>query len=187
MLRLLSRPPRKLVACAGAVCLLGAGGGFAVAALDVPVSPEKTAALQRLGSVATTDSNTTPAPPPEAPRQPIPARMLDSGVPVPISPAVLRVRNGWLVSDGMTLVAVYAGAAGDDSSVGRVVIVRQDLVAGRQTIHTIDAGATGALTISAAPLGSAVETSAQTGTISLQTGDGRVLSLDLGTETVEGG
>jgi hypothetical protein len=98
-----------------AVCLLAAGGGIAAATI-VP-APEKAAALQRLVAVATTDSNTEPAIPPGgatsdwAP-QPIPARMLGSGVPVPISPSVLRVRNGWLVSDGRTLVAVYAGAAG---------------------------------------------------------------------------
>ena len=100
--------------------------------------------------------------PPEWARQPIPARMLGSDVPVPVAPSLLRVRNGWLVSDGRTLVAVYAGAAGDDPSVGRLVVVRQDLAAGRQTVRTIDAGATGALTIAVAPLGSSVETSAQT-------------------------
>ena len=97
--------------------------------------------------------------------QPIPARMLSPGVPVPVAPSVLRMRNGWLVSDGRTLVAVYAGAAGNDPSAGRVVIVRQDLVAGKQTVRTVDAGSTGALAIAAAPLGSSVETSAQTGAI----------------------
>ena len=200
MLRLLRRPlrrvPRKLVACASAVCVLAAGGGFAVAAsdvsvpplgLDVPAPPEKAAGLQRLASVATTDSNTEPVAPPDSTPNPIPARMLDPDAPVPISPSVLQVRNGWLVSDGSTLVAVYAGAAGDDPSVGRLVIVRQNVVAGTQTIRTVDAGATGALTITSAPLGSAVETSAQTATIRVRTGDGGALSLDLGAETVSGG
>jgi hypothetical protein len=198
--RLLSRPPRlvrrKLVACGGALCLLAAGSGLAVAAgdvsiprfgLNVPAPREKDAALQRLVSVATTDSNTEPATPPESAPQPIPARMLGSDVPVPIPPSVLQVRNGWLVSDGRTLVAVYAGAAGDDSSVGRLVIVRQDLVAGKQTVRTVDAGPTGALTIAAAPLGSAVETSAQTGTIRLRTAGGSSLSLDLGSGMVASG
>lgn len=164
-------------------CVLAAGGGIAAAAI-VPAPQEKAAALQRLVSVATTDSNTEPAAPPGSVSQPIPGRMLGSEVPVPIPPSVLRVRNGWLVSDGRTLVAVYAGAAGYDPSVGRLVIVRQDLVAGRQTVHTLDAGTTGALMITAAPLGSAVETSAQTGSIRVRTAGGRALSLDLGAGTL---
>jgi len=106
---------------------------------------------------------------------------------VPIPSSVLQVRNAWLVSDGRTLVAVYAGAAGVDPSIGRLVIVRQDLAAGRQTVRTVDAGPTGALTISAAPRGSAVETSAQTGSIRLRTAGGRALRLDLGTGKVGGG
>ena len=110
--------------------------------------------------------------------------MLGPDVPVPISPAILRVRNGWLVSDGRTLVAVYAGAAGTDSSVGRLVIVRQDLVAGTQTVRTVDAGPTGALAIAAAPLGTTVETSAQAGSILVKPAVGRALRLDLGTGRV---
>lgn len=166
-----------------AVCVLVAGGGIAAAAI-APAPQEKVAALQRLVSVATTDSNTEPAIPPDSMPQPIPGRMLGSDVPVPIPPSVLRVRNGWLVSDGRTLVAVYAGAAGTDPSVGRLVIVRQDLAAGRQTVRTLDAGPTGALTITAAPLGSAVETSAQTGGIRVRTAGGRTLRLDLGAGTL---
>lgn len=166
-----------------AVCVLVAGAGIAAAAI-LPAPQEKVAALQRLVSVATTDSNTEPAIPPDSVPQPIPGRMLGSDVPVPIPPSVLRVRNGWLVSDGRTLVAVYAGAAGNTPSVGRLVIVRQDLAAGRQTVRTLDAGPTGALTITAAPLGSAVETSAQTGSIGVRTAGGRALRLDLGAGTL---
>ena len=166
-----------------AVCVLAAGGGIAAAAI-VPASHEKAAALQRLETVATTDSNTMPAVPPDTVPHAIPARMLGSDVPVPIPPSVLRVRNGWLVSDGRTLVAVYAGAVGNDPSVGRLVIVRQDLAAGRQTVRTLDAGPTGALTITAAPLGRAVETSAQTGSLRVRTARGRTLRLDLGAGTL---
>ena len=156
-----------------AVLALAAGGGLAVArAVGVAVPSERAAAL---------------AAPSDSAPQPIAARMLGSDVPVPIPPSVLQVRNGWLVSDGRTLVAVYAGAAGDDSSVGRLVIVRQDLVAGRQTVRTLDAGPTGALAITAAPLGSSVEVAAQTGSIRLRTSAGRALRLDLGTGTVGGG
>jgi hypothetical protein len=125
-----------------------------------------------------------------APRRashPISARMLGSGAPVPIPPSLLRMRNGWLVSDGRTLVAVYAGSAGDDPSVGRLVIVRQDLLAGRQTVRTIDAGSTGALRIAAAPLGGSVETSAQRGDLRVRTSGGRALRLDLATGTIGSG
>jgi hypothetical protein len=184
MLRML----RVEVAAAALVGLAaGAGGGLVLAdALGGPLlaPAEKAAKLQRLALVATTDSNTESAATPASARLPIPAQMLGSDVPVPISPAVLRVRNGWLVSDGKTLVAVYVGAAGDDSSEGRVVIVRQNLVAGRQTVRTLDAGSTGGLTIESAPLGKAVETSAQTGALRLLTGEARLLTLDLGSETV---
>jgi hypothetical protein len=163
---------------------VGAGGGFAVAGAVRGDPPEKAAALGRLESVATTDSSAEPAPAPSSAPQPIPGRMLDSTVPVPISPSILRARNGWLVSDGRTLVAVYAGAAGSDPEVGRVVIVRQNLVAGKQAIRIVDAGPTGALTIAAAPLGASVETSAQTGEILLRSAAGAQLLLDLGAAKV---
>jgi hypothetical protein len=148
----------RLLTGAGVLCLLAAGAGLALAARGADTEP--------------------PAP------HPIPARMLGPGVPVPVSPSILRERNGWLASDGRTLVAVYAGAAGNDPSVGRLVIVRQDLVAGRQTVRTLDAGPTGALAIAAAPLGSSVETSAQTGSIRLRTAGGHGLRLDLGARTL---
>jgi hypothetical protein len=183
VLRLLSA---KVVAATLVGLATGAGGGFALAdAVGGSSGPAaKDAALERLASVATTDSNTEPAPAPDSGPQPIPAQMLGADVPVPVAPSVLRVRNGWLASDGNALVAVYAGAAGNDSSLGRVVIVRQDLAAGRQTVEVVDAGPTGGLAISAAPLGAAAETSAQTGSLRLRTADGRLLTLDLGNDQV---
>jgi hypothetical protein len=153
----------RVLTCAGAVCVLVVGAGLAVAGRSLRAAAPGSAV------------------------QAIPARMLGSGVPVPISPSILRARNGWLVSDGRTLVAVYAGAAGNDASLGRLVIVRQDLAAGTQTVRTIDAGPTGALTIARAPLGSSVETSAQTGIVRVGTAGGRMLQLDLGTGTVASG
>jgi hypothetical protein len=51
----------------------------------------------------------------------------------------------------------------------------------------IGTGRTGALTIAAAPLGSSVETRAQTGNIHLLTAGGRSLTLDLATDKVGGG
>jgi hypothetical protein len=184
VLRLLSA---KVVVATLVGLAAGAGGGFALADAvggSTPASAEKAAALGRLASVATADSNTEPAPAPDSMPRPIPAQMLGADVPVPVAPSVLRSRNSWLVSDGKTLVAVYVGAAGNDPSVGRVVIVRQNLVAGRQTVRMVDAGPTGGLTISAAPLGTAAETSAQTGSLRLRTAGGRSLTLDLGTDRV---
>jgi hypothetical protein len=181
VLRLLS--PAAAAALGGIAA--GAGGGFALAAAVGSFGPpEKAAALARLGSVATTDSNTESTPAPYFEPHPIPAQMLGRDSPVPISPAMLDERNGWLVSDGKTLVAVYAGASGDDSSMGRLVIVRQDLVSGRQWLRVIGSGRTGALTIASAPLGSSVEREAQTGRIRLRSASGRSLTLDLATDRV---
>jgi hypothetical protein len=152
-----------------ALAVLGLGVGLAVAAAG-GVPGEKSAALARIASVATTDSNTVPAPVPHFASHPIPARLLGPDVPVPVSPLLLRANSGWLESDGKTLVAAYAGAAGSDPALGRVVIVRQDLVAGKQTVETVDAGPTGGLTI----------VSAQTGEIRLRTAGGGLRLLDLG-------
>jgi hypothetical protein len=184
MLRLLSA---RVVVAALVGLAAGASGGFALADAvggSVPGPAAKAAALDRLASVATTDASTEPAPTPDTAPRPIPAQMLGDDVPVPVAPSVLRVRDAWLVSDGETLVAVYAGAAGDEPSVGRVVIVRQNLAAGKQTVRVLDAGSAGGLTIAAAPLGRAVETSAQTGTLRLRTGGGGLITLDLGSERV---
>jgi hypothetical protein len=184
-----------VAAAAAALAVGGCGlaladvGGVSIPQLgvDVPVPPEKAGGLERLVSVATTDSNTERAGAPSVERQPIPAEMLGADVPVPVAPSVLRPLNGWLVSDGKTLVAVYAGAAGGDPSLGRVVIVRQDLAAGVQTVSTLDAGSTGPLRIVSAPLGSSVERSAQKGRIRLRTTGGRLLGLDLAAGRLESG
>ena len=49
-----------------ALCVVAAGAGLAVAAVGIPGPPDKAAALQRLVSVATTDSSTEPADPPDS-------------------------------------------------------------------------------------------------------------------------
>jgi hypothetical protein len=126
-----------------------------------------------------------PAAAPAFTPDPIPATILGSNVPVPISASIINETNGWLVSDGYNLVAVYAGSKGDDPTQGRVVIVRQDLRATKQTVQIIDAGATGPLSVAAgAPAGAAVETSAQTGSLSLSTSGGTTVKLNLSTNTV---
>jgi hypothetical protein len=112
----------------------------------------------------------------------IPAQMLAADAPVPISTQVLKPANAWLVSDGATLVAVYAGAAANNPSNGRFVIVRQNLAIGRQTEDTIDVTGTGLLRITAAPRGAAVETSAQRGKLRFRGSNGTAGVLDLATD-----
>ena len=70
-----------------AACALVVGGGFAIPRLGLAPSapPGKAAALQRLGSVATTDSNTEPVVPPDAAVRPIPP-----GCSVPTRPSRSR-------------------------------------------------------------------------------------------------
>jgi hypothetical protein len=135
-----------------AACALAVGGGFAIPRLGVAASAprHRAAALQRLGSVATTDSNTEPAAPPDSTPRPITARMLGPEAPIPVTPSVLRMRNGWLASDPRTLMAVYAGSAGDDPTLGRLVVVRPNLASGSQTVRIVGVGRTGALAIVAA-------------------------------------
>jgi hypothetical protein len=69
----------------------------------------------------------TPPGPPSGPLDRIPARFVKGVSEFPISPVVLRFTNGWFVSNGRTLVGVYAGAASDDPSEGRLVVLRQNV------------------------------------------------------------
>lgn len=108
--------------------------------------------------------------------------MLDADVPVPISPQVLRPGNAWLVSNGATLVAVYAGAGANDPQTGRFVIVRQNLVAGVQTQKVVDVPGAGALAITDAPRGASVESSAQRGRLWFHGAAGKSGVLDLATD-----
>jgi len=172
------------LAAAAGVALAGSGGGY-VPQLGITVPAEKMAAVQHSippGGPESTER--APVPPRVVDR--IPAHMLPSDVPVPVSPEVIRPTSAWLVSDGTTLVAVYAGAAGNDAAVGRFVIVRQNLVAGVQRLQTVGAGRTGALSIVDAPSGAAVETSAQHGDLGFRGANGArgLLHLEGGTVTL---
>ena len=189
-------PKAKLLTALVVLALAGAVSGLAVAASsavsiprlggNVTVPADKAAAVADRMPSAPADA-TAPASAAAAAftPEPIPAAILGSNVPVPIPSSIITETNGWLVSDGYTLVAVYAGSKGDDPSQGRVVIVRQDLRAAKQTVQVVDAGATGPLTIAAgAPTGAAVETSAQTGSLMLSTSHGATVRLNLADNTV---
>jgi hypothetical protein len=192
-----SRKARLLTAftvlgLAGGVSGLAAAGSSSVSiprlgsAAIVPAN--KTAAMADRMPSAPSDATASagPAAAPAFTPDPIPAAILGSNIPVPVSASIITETNGWIVSDGYSLVAVYAGSRGDDPTQGRVAIVRQDLRAGKQTVQIVDAGPTGALTIAAgAPTGAAVETSAQTGALMLNTSNGATVKLNLSTNTVK--
>jgi hypothetical protein len=95
----------------------------------------------------------------------IPPHMLPKGTPSPLHEVLIKVRNAWLVSDGYTLVAVYAGSAGLNHSTGRFAIIRQNLIFGIQYERPdfVDVRNAGALRITGAPRGAASETTAQHG------------------------
>ena len=154
---------------------------------NVTVTADKAAAMANRMPSAATDvtASAGPAAPATFVPDPIPAKILDSDVPIPIPASIITETNGWLVSNGYSLVAVYAGSAGDDPTQGRVVIVRQDVRAGKQTVQIVDAGTTGALTITSdAPTGAAVETTALTGGLKLGTSNGTTVKLNLTTNTI---
>ena len=115
----------------------------------------------------------------------IPAHVLSPDVPPPLSPALIRNPTGWLVSDGRTLVAVYAGEAGNDPTRGLFAIIRQNLIFGFQTRDLVDTGNTGHLQITNAPKGAAVETTAQHGKIEFSSTSGTRGVLHLADDSVE--
>jgi hypothetical protein len=129
------------------------------------------------GGIGAAVSNANAAPAVSLDR--IPAHMLPSGTPVPIPPGVIHVTNDWLVSDGTTLVAVYAGSAGTNPTTGRFVIVRQNAQTGRQTVSVVNVPGADALSIVSPPTGAAVETSAQTGTLHFKAANGSTGTLHL--------
>ena len=180
-----------VLSLAGAVSGLAAAGSFSASTPRLPdkavVPAGKRAALANRMPSATADRTAATGPRVAAPStpDPIPAEILGSDVPVPVPSSIITETNGWLVSNGLNLVAVYAGSAPDDSTKGRIVVVRQDLRAGKQSIHIVDAGATGPLSVAAnAPAGAAIETSALTGRVPLSTSSGAAFKLNLGSDTI---
>src|SRR5689334_16914586 len=111
---------------------VGAGLLVAVAVSVVGVrhltSSDRSAGASRPSSTSVLSSPGTDQQP-----SPIPAMILSPDTPVPVSPVLIRVTNGWVVCDAKTLVAVYAGRAGGGQERGRFVVIRQDWVRGEQT------------------------------------------------------
>jgi hypothetical protein len=121
---------------------------------------------------------------PAGPIAAIPARRLPANTPIPFPPSQIKVSNDWLTSNGVTLVAVYAGTSGVDPASGRFMIVRQNEVKGTQSVVTIDVRGAGALTLVGTPAGSKVELSAQQGVLHFTTSKGLTGALNLRTDQV---
>lgn len=110
----------------------------------------------------------------------MPPHVLPAHTPSPFAAAVLKPKNAWLVSDGYTLVAVYAGSPGEDASLGRFGIVRQNLIFGIQyPPDIVDAGRIGAVRITSAPRGRSRESSAQHSLLHFVSADGTRGVLEL--------
>jgi hypothetical protein len=107
----------------------------------------------------------------------------------PIQPAELwPVTNSWRVSDHKTFTAVYAGANPDHHGTGRLVVFRQDFVHVKQTAQDVDVQGSGPVTITSAPTGHNVGTSAQkTGEIQFRGANGTTGTLHLSNDTVSVG
>jgi hypothetical protein len=107
------------------------------------------------------------------PAERIPPHVLPKSAPPPLPEALIKVKNAWLVSDGYTLVAVYAGSAGNNPSLGRFAIIRQNEIFGIQyPPDLIDVRRAGALTITSAPRGKSREISAQRGRLGFGSANG---------------
>jgi len=111
----------------------------------------------------------------------IPPHILPKGIPPPLHWATINPKNAWLVSDGYTLVAVYAGSPGADPSLGRFAIIRHNLIFGidYEPPDLVDVGNVGALKITRAPRGASRETSAQHGRLHFVSANGTKGVLEL--------
>lgn len=115
-----------------------------------------------------------------------PPHILPKTVPPPLHRVLINPRNAWLVSDGYTLVAVYAGSPGIDPPLGRFAIIRQNAIFGVQyePPEIVDVGRVGAVRIVDPPRGRSRETTAQYGKLFFVSGNGSRGFLDLRTDRV---
>ncbi len=116
----------------------------------------------------------------------IPPHILPKSVPPPLHRVLINPKNAWLVSDGYTLVAVYAGSPGVDPPLGRFAIIRQNETFGVQyePPELVDAGRVGAVTIIHPPRGRSRETTAQSGKLAFVSTNGTKGFLDLRTDRI---
>lgn len=112
--------------------------------------------------------------------------ILRKGIPPPLHQALIKVRNTWLVSDGYTLVAVYAGTAGNNPTVGRFAIIRQNAIFGVQyePPDLVDVRKARGLKITRGPRGASRETTAQRARLAFVSANGTKGFLDLNADRV---
>lgn len=176
-----------VVAAALAVCGISAGvavavtnsGGTYVPQLGITVPDSKLQAVVHAYPDGSTPESSVPAPVPPKVVDRIPAHILPASTPIPVPPSLIQVTNAWLVSDGVTLVAVYAGKSGANPDDGRFVIIRQNEDQGVQTQDVVDVPGSGAVSLDSTPAGTGVETSAQHGRLHFTGAHGRAGNLDL--------
>jgi hypothetical protein len=163
---------------AAAAVLAGTAAAFAATPVEVYVPglghfipAEKAAPVRHaLGDPDAPGETKAAAPVPDGAPDALPGHLVGPDVPVPVSPVVLVPSNGWIAAHGRTLVAVYAGEAGDGSGAGRFVIVRQDRLGGTQGQQIVDVARSGPLSIVGAEAGRA---------LGFRTRSGRAGELDL--------
>lgn len=114
----------------------------------------------------------------------IPGRYLPKMRQGPFSPGMLKFSRAWQVSNGRTVVAVYAGVNPAQASEGRIIIFRQDVLAGTESQVMINVAGSGALTITKAPLGVKAERSGETGELTLRSANGVTYMLHLAANSI---
>jgi hypothetical protein len=183
----------------GALAVL-AGGGAALAAtqgqpagrtyvpaLGISVSQSKLRALEHSAPRALDPRMTVQKPVGHLRTNPvnsIPGRYLPKMRQGPFSPQMLQFTRAWQVSNGRTVVAVYAGVNPAQASQGRIIIFRQDVLAGTEGQVLINVAGSGALTITRAPLGVKAERSGETGVLTLRGANGVTYTLRLAANSI---
>jgi hypothetical protein len=114
----------------------------------------------------------------------IPGRFLPQMRQTPFPPELLTVTRAWQTSNGRTLTAVYAGVNPANSGEGRIVIFRQNIMAGTQSTSVLNVEGSGSLSFVRAPLGVGAETAGQTGELILRGAHGATITLHLSTNSV---
>lgn len=116
-----------------------------------------------------------------------PPHILPPGVPPPLHRVLINPENAWLVGDGYTLVAVYAGSPGVDPPLGRFAIIRQNAIFGVQyePPELVDVGRVGAVRIIHPPRGRSRETTAQHGKLAFVSENGTKGFLNLRNDRIQ--
>ncbi len=161
----------------------------AVPGVSMRFPASKAAALDNAfgGSDETLPEVIAKPPPPISPEDAaagsVPAHIVTNDIQAPASSSVLDPVNGWISSDGVALVGVFAGVDGLDPANGRVVVIFDDSSTGSQRIRDLVSPNTGALQVEQAPHGQLSNQEASAAVIVVVGEDGSRFSLDLASPT----